>query len=441
MSDIFKADYKTYIYSGASLLMTAMLYVTSRKPKSFVSRIYLVLGGMQTTISHFLFSTSAAFPVLGFPGHMLLQTGLFYHLFMMGRHRKLKPLWYRSAITWPVLWYFASTWFGLPFAPITPVANYFGYDIQPYVGGLIFTLGAIGTYQSLANPTFLKEKVSIDMRPNSKMLQAAGKEPHLNRVIAYNKLENPDDRHLNIFQITDPHLGPYMSIDRLRGICEKATKAIEDGTLDLVFLTGDMETSETYDDETALHEALEPFKRIPGRVFACLGNHDYERYNRIKQALADNSVTLLEDQEAVINTRHGPIQIIGSVFSFGGSDTAKDHIKNLCKKFPRREDTNVRFMLIHNPSVFPNIPEDEHVCVFSGHYHGGQLAIPGLSKYTILRAVASTPLLSRMKVEFPDQGVYCKGSNLLYAHRGTGHYGFPLRIGVASEQSHQKVYF
>jgi predicted MPP superfamily phosphohydrolase len=440
MSDVFKPEYKTYIYTGASVVMTALLYFSARKPNSFISRMYLVLGGVQTTLSHFLFSSNAVFPLLGFPGHMILQTGLFYHLLSMSRHRTLKSLWYRTAITWPVLWYFAATWFGLPFAPLVPLASYFGYKIQTAAAAITFSLGALGMYQSLVNPAFGKELVSIDMRPTSKMIQPRDQEPHLHRVVAYNKLEDAQEKHLNIFQITDPHLGPFMSVDRLRGICENATQAVESGQLDLVFLTGDMETTETYDDENALHEALEPFKRIPGKVYACLGNHDYERYNRIKQALQDSSVQLLEDDQAIVSTRVGNIQIIGSVFSFGGSDGARDHIKRLCQTFPKRGDTEARFMLIHNPSVFPNIPEDEAVCVWSGHYHGGQLAIPGAGRYTILRAMASTPLLRRMKVEFPDQGLYCKGRNLLYAHRGTGHYGFPLRMGVSSEQSLHRVY-
>ena len=34
-----------------------------------------------------------------------------------------------------------------------------------------------------------------------------------------------------------------------------------------------------------------------------------------------------------------------------------------------------------------------------------------------------------------DHGLFAKGSNRLYVHRGTGFYGFPLRIGVPPELS------
>ena len=44
--------------------------------------------------------------------------------------------------------------------------------------------------------------------------------------------------------------------------------------------------------------------------------------------------------------------------------------------------------------------------------------------WTVLR---STP--------FPDHGLFAHGPSRLYVHRGTGFYGFPLRIGVPGEHS------
>lgn len=39
----------------------------------------------------------------------------------------------------------------------------------------------------------------------------------------------------------------------------------------------------------------------------------------------------------------------------------------------------------------------------------------------------------------PDQGLFAHGSNRLYVHRGTGFYGFPLRVGVPHEASILRV--
>jgi predicted MPP superfamily phosphohydrolase len=35
----------------------------------------------------------------------------------------------------------------------------------------------------------------------------------------------------------------------------------------------------------------------------------------------------------------------------------------------------------------------------------------------------------------PDHGLWSRGRDHLYVHRGTGHYGFPLRLGVPPEES------
>ncbi len=43
--------------------------------------------------------------------------------------------------------------------------------------------------------------------------------------------------------------------------------------------------------------------------------------------------------------------------------------------------------------------------------------------------------MMRLFVNMPDHGFWARGSDRLYVHRGTGHYGFPLRLGVPAEES------
>ena len=50
--------------------------------------------------------------------------------------------------------------------------------------------------------------------------------------------------------------------------------------------------------------------------------------------------------------------------------------------------------------------------------------------WTVLRALSS----------IPDHGLWARGRERLYVHRGTGHYGFPLRLGVPAEQSVLRVH-
>ena len=43
---------------------------------------------------------------------------------------------------------------------------------------------------------------------------------------------------------------------------------------------------------------------------------------------------------------------------------------------------------------------------------------------------SAVSLLSKI----PDHGFWALGRNRLYVHRASGHYGFPLRVGVPNEE-------
>ena len=41
----------------------------------------------------------------------------------------------------------------------------------------------------------------------------------------------------------------------------------------------------------------------------------------------------------------------------------------------------------------------------------------------------------------PDHGLWARGRDRMMIHRGTGHYGFPLRLGVPAEESLLRVWW
>jgi predicted MPP superfamily phosphohydrolase len=64
--------------------------------------------------------------------------------------------------------------------------------------------------------------------------------------------------------------------------------------------------------------------------------------------------------------------------------------------------------------------------VFAGHTHGGHLGLVSLGlDWTVIGAFAG----------IPDHGAWARGRDRLYVHRASGHYGFPLRLGVPIEES------
>ena len=224
-------------------------------------------------------------------------------------------------------------------------------------------------------------------------------------------------RPLRIVQITDPHLGPWQSIASLR----RTIARLLEHDPDLVLLTGDFLTMEGMGSEGALREALEPLKNAAGRCFAIFGNHDHEAPDEVRHALEANGVTLLVDQEAVVDTPVGPVQIIGADWS---GRKARERLPELLDRHPPREE-HTRILLLHDPQAFQYVPPGDVHLTLSGHTHGGQLGLVSLGfDWTVLS-----------RSDWPDHGLFARGASRLYVHRGTGFYGFPLRIGVPGEAS------
>ncbi len=224
-------------------------------------------------------------------------------------------------------------------------------------------------------------------------------------------------RPLRVVQISDTHLGPWQPVITL----QRRIEELMAHEPDLVLLTGDFLTMEGAGSRGALADALSPLRAMCGRSFAIFGNHDHESVHEVTSALAINGVQLLVDEEAVLDTTVGPVQIIGADYVGAGR---REHIQTLLTRFPRRPD-HVRLFLLHDPAGFRYVPKGDVDLTLSGHTHGGQLGLLtfGLD-WTVLRRTA-----------WPDHGLFGHGSNRLYVHRGTGFYGFPLRIGVPGEAS------
>jgi uncharacterized protein len=230
-------------------------------------------------------------------------------------------------------------------------------------------------------------------------------------------------RPLRIVQISDPHLGPWQSVAALRRrIAELCAHEP-----DLVLLTGDFLTMEGRGTPGALAEALAPLHDLEGRTFAILGNHDHESVEEVTHGLASNRIRLLVDDEVLVETPAGPVQILGADYVGKGR---KEHLEGLLSRYPRRVD-HLRLLLLHDPLGFRFVPRGDADLTLSGHTHGGQLGLVSIGlDWTVLARSA-----------WPDHGLFGHGRNRLYVHRGTGFYGFPLRIGVPGEASLLELVF
>jgi predicted MPP superfamily phosphohydrolase len=226
-----------------------------------------------------------------------------------------------------------------------------------------------------------------------------------------------DEPVLRIVQIADPHLGPWQSVAQL----QRTIRRLMQQEPHLVALTGDFLTMEGRGTPGALAEALAPLADHPGRCFAIFGNHDHEASEIVTDAMRANGIELLVDEERFIQTPIGPLQLLGADYRGRGSE---EHIQELLARHPRRTD-HLRLLLLHDPRTFHHVPAGDVDLTLSGHTHGGQLGLVSLG--------LDWTVLSRSR--WPDHGLFARGPGRLYVHRGTGFYGFPLRVGVPGEAS------
>jgi predicted MPP superfamily phosphohydrolase len=365
------------------------------------SRAYAIFRGI--TLGFQVVFASALVHCFQSPPWLL---GLFYYLHAVvfvqaiGLIRpRMRSLGYRALISVPGSFFAAGTLLSLPWV----IVSAFGVDL-PWIF-LPYGAAAVGVLQSL----WSREETRHIVVADSEVVPALTRHDPPEARVA---------RPLRLVQITDPHLGPFMSVERLAAICQRAVEKDPD----LILLTGDFLTMESQADPSLLTRALAPLKQLEGRVFACLGNHDHEAPEIVHGALRHNGVTLLVDRAATVGTAAGPVQVVGMDFVWRDR---QQHLARVCADHPRQAGA-LRIVLLHDPGAFVHLPQGEADLVLSGHTHGGQVGLVSLGlPYTMMRAF----------VKMPDHGLWARGTDRLYVHRGTGHYGFPLRLGVPAEES------
>ncbi len=377
-------------WAGWLVVVIAALALRSRAYAMFrgvtIGLQVLIAGGL---VRYF----GAALPVVAY-----LQATVLVSSLVLIRPR-LRGVLYRTFVSVPAAFFAAGTLLAWPWA----IAAAFGFT--PHGAFIPYVLAGIGIFQSLVTR---EEAIDVVVADGERVEGLRRHSPGPLRVA----------RPLKVVQITDPHLGPFMSVERLRRICERAVAKDPD----LIVLTGDFLTMESHSPPELLAAALEPLRPLAGRTFACLGNHDHEALATVEQALAKNGVRLLVDEAAEVATEAGPVQILGLDFVWR---ERAEHLARVTAAHPRKSGA-LRLLLLHDPGAFRHLPEGEADLVLSGHTHGGQVGLVSLGlPHTMMRAF----------VKMPDHGFWARGVDRLYVHRGTGHYGFPLRLGVPSEES------
>jgi uncharacterized protein len=232
----------------------------------------------------------------------------------------------------------------------------------------------------------------------------------------------PSLQDLRIVQLTDIHLGPWISQRYIEKVIER-TNALE---ADFIVLTGDyVHKSPRY--IAPVVSTLQGLRAKIG-IVGILGNHDWwegaeltrQEFARVGIPLIDNSrMFITKERQLVASSTEG-------LCIAGVGDLWEDDV-NFEKALGGVPPELPRILLSHNPDV----AEDSRLSrkeyrvdlMMSGHTHGGQIRIPGFG----------APIVpSRYKQKYAQglvSGPFCP----VYISRGIGVTVLPLRFGVPPE--------
>ncbi len=380
-----------------ALVVYAALVVTAFTRSRLFGVFAVIVLGIPTYVGTTLGEHLAGGPVVV----VTLLVLACFHFGALVVYPARRSSWFRMLCSIPGLWFVACSLLALPWAVVASLG------FEPWGAWIPFALGLGGLVQSVYT---CEEEVEVEL--------GVAEVSELRRYTeGYRPFDASRGRPLRIVQITDPHLGPFMSVARLRKICQRAVEREPD----LIFITGDLMTMESQNVEM-VSAALAPLAKMRGRVFACHGNHDHEARAVVEQAYIAHDIILLVDDARSVSTPAGEVQILGLDFVWRDR---QPHIEKVCAAHPRVEGA-LRVMLLHDPGAFRHVPNGQGDLVLSGHTHGGQVGLVSLGLSATFLSVFT---------KIPDHGLWALGRNRMYIHRAQGHYGYPIRLGVPAEQS------
>jgi len=216
---------------------------------------------------------------------------------------------------------------------------------------------------------------------------------------------------------------------------------------DFVYKPGESITTEL----DRVVELVRPLATAQIPTYAVLGNHDYrvktltqpdasakQRATQVQQALESLGIRVLQnDAIALPNSDATDQNEILYLVGIGAYLPKQSHPVEAIAQVP---DDAARFVLMHNPASFANLPADTAPIAVAGHTHGGQIKIPFLPGWSWMTFVEDKPSwswISKIKGDIVRVSGWISGygneGNHLYINRGIGFSKLPIRFNCPPE--------
>jgi len=217
---------------------------------------------------------------------------------------------------------------------------------------------------------------------------------------------------LRVVHLSDLHMSSVTTAERLMEVVALAN-ALQP---DVIALTGDYVIGDRSFDGAALAQVLGQL-RAPEGMFAVLGNHDRRPHvEAVRRALRAGGAVELDN--TLISLRRGQ-----DVLHIAGVDSFYRRRARLDRVLYALPASGCAVLLAHEPD-FADVAAPTHRfdLQLSGHAHGGQVRVPGLTRFGL-------PKYGERYV----QGLHMVGDMLLYVSRGLGMTTAPLRLNCRPE--------
>ena len=254
---------------------------------------------------------------------------------------------------------------------------------------------------------------------------------------------------LRIAQLSDIHMGSYMSAREVR----RAVDMANERCADLTVITGDFITGPGDPLETCIAELAR--LRAPLGVWGCNGNHEiYAGVEALSAQLFERYGMRMLRQQCAELVWHG------QAFNLMGVDYQREQdVDGVRRPMLAAVETLVRrdvpnILLSHNPNSFRRAAEMGIEVMLAGHTHGGQVTVEILD-HRLSVARFFTPYIAGMyrrpagaPANVGDDSAWApssadgsapavrgdgRGAAVLYVNRGLGTIGVPVRLGVPPE--------
>eukprot|EP01084_Bolivina_argentea_P017105 31938_1 len=196
---------------------------------------------------------------------------LFIDMVIIKLYPGTRNIFYRLFMNWLCCLHFTTCILSVFIAWLFPILALLTriYNIFPYATCLLYLFVYLfvltGLYHSL-RPTWTYINIQMQQSNDDELDLNEYSVTRCNTTNQNDELDTNNCNSLIICQITDPHIGPLMSVKRLKKLCNEIILKEPD----IVLLTGDYFTGEAHVDNF-LYNGLLPLKKYSNKCFACLG--------------------------------------------------------------------------------------------------------------------------------------------------------------------------